>query len=228
MYKELKIEKITSTINKLLTRINDRFPETGISGVCEELHSCAQKIEYNIQYIAKPNRWIQLSVFMVVLVFFATLIYSISIIEWEFNKPSLADVIQITEALINDVILVGAALFFLFSIENRIKRQKALKELHQLRSLAHVIDMHQLTKDPSIVHSEYQRTQHSPERKITAFELQRYLDYCSEMFSLIGKLAAKFSESLPEPTIVSAANNIESLCTGLSQKVWQKMDFLRD
>jgi hypothetical protein len=28
---------------------------------------------------------------------------------------------------------------------------RILEELHQLRSIAHVIDMHQLTKDPSIL-----------------------------------------------------------------------------
>lgn len=227
MYKELKVEKITGTILKLKTRINDRFPESGIKGVCEELLQCAKEIEAKIDYISKPNRWLQAAVFTVVLVFAAILVYSISVMEWEFSKPSLAELIQITEALINDIILVGAALFFIFTIENRIKREKALKELHQLRSLAHIIDMHQLTKDPSIVHSDYTKTPHSPERTMSAFELQRYLDYCAEMFSLIGKLAALFPEKLPESAIISAANNIETLCTGLSQKVWQKMDFLK-
>ena len=69
-------------------------------------------------------------------------------------------------------------------------------------------------------------TKNSPVRSMTKFELQRYLDYCSEMFSLIGKIAAMFSEKLPDSEIVSAANEIEALCTGLSRKVWQKMVFL--
>src|SRR5258708_24597219 len=30
---------------------------------------------------------------------------------------------------------------------SRIKRARALKAMHELRSLAHIIDMHQLTKD---------------------------------------------------------------------------------
>ena len=227
MYKELRIDKITKTIEKLKTRIDDRFPQSGIKGVCEELHDCAKVIEDRIDYISKPNRWLQAAVILVVLLFAALLIYTVSVVELAFGKPTLAEVIQITEALINDIILVGAALFFIFTIENRIKREKALHELHQLRSLAHIIDMHQLTKDPSIVDAEYTKTTHSPERKMTRMQLQRYLDYCAEMFSLIGKLAALFPEKLPEPAVISAANSIESLCTGLSQKVWQKMDFLR-
>lgn len=227
MYQELEIAKITQTIARLKTRINDRFPDSGIKGVCVELLQCAKGIEAKIDYISKPNRWLQALLVVVVLLFVATLAYTVSVVEWELNKPSLAEVIQITEALINDIVLVGAALFFIFTLENRIKRDKALKELHQLRSLAHIIDMHQLTKDPSIVRPGYTQTPNSPKRTMNKSELLRYLDYCAEMFSLIGKLAAMFPEKLPEPAIVSAANNIETLCTGLSQKVWQKMDFLR-
>ena len=117
MYKELKIARISSTIEKLAARIDDRFPGSGISGVCKELHQCAQDIELKIQFIAEPNRWIRSAVMLVVAVFIFTLIYTFSLVEWEFHKPSLAEMIQVTEALVNDVILVGAALFFLFSIE---------------------------------------------------------------------------------------------------------------
>jgi hypothetical protein len=39
------------------------------------------------------------------------------------------------------------ALLFLFTVENRIKRSRALKSLYVLRSLAHIIDMHQLAEN---------------------------------------------------------------------------------
>ena len=58
---------------------------------------------------------------------------------------------------------------------------------------------------------------------LTRFELSRYLDYCSEMFSLIGKLAAVYSKDLDDPEVVSAVNDVEALTTGLSRKVWQKL-----
>jgi len=172
--------------------------------------------------------WIRTGVVATILSFVALLFYTISVFEWEMSKPDLVEVIQITEALINDILLVGAALFFLISFETRTKRKSLLEALHQLRSIAHVIDMHQLTKDPSVITRPHTRTANSPKRTMTAFELQRYLDYCAEMFSLIGKIAALYSERLPEPEIVSAANDIESLCTGLSQKVWQKLVFLNN
>ena len=42
----------------------------------------------------------------------------------------------------------GIAAFFFLTLETRLKRQRALKAIRELRSLAHIIDMHQLTKDP--------------------------------------------------------------------------------
>ena len=58
---------------------------------------------------------------------------------------------QIVLAVLAAVVLIGAALFFLVSLETRLKRRNALRDLHAFRSIAHVIDMHQLTKDPSNV-----------------------------------------------------------------------------
>ena len=82
--------------------------------------------------------------------------------------------------------------------------------------------MHQLTKDPYVNDNPESATEHSPKRTLTKFELQRYLDYCSEATALVGKVAALYSQSLPEEAVVSAVNEIETLTTGLSRKIWQK------
>lgn len=226
MYKELKIEKVLKTIHKLNKRIDERIPNSSLSRVCSGLYETAQSAQVRITDLLKPNKLIRIGVISVITIFISVLIYTFSVLEWQFSKPNITDIIQITEALINDVVLVSAALFFLVTIEQRMKRRDILKELHLLRSIAHVIDMHQLTKDPSMINTDLQNTENSPIRTMTPSELQRYLEYCSEMFSIIGKIAVLFSERLPESSIVSAANDIETLCSGLSRKVWQKMFFL--
>ena len=48
MYKELKIAKTSSTNEKLAARIDDRFPGSSISNVCQELLQCSQDIELKI------------------------------------------------------------------------------------------------------------------------------------------------------------------------------------
>jgi hypothetical protein len=88
--------------------------------------------------------------------------------------------------------------------------------------------MHQLTKDPGMHEDLGLDTENSPYRELNTFELQRYLDYCSEAFSLVGKVAALYSQSLPNEVVVRTVNEIEDLSSGLSRKVWQKLIILNE
>lgn len=92
--------------------------------------------------------------------------------------------------------------------------------------IAHVIDMHQLTKDPSRVTREDLSTPASPTGGLGGYELAKYLDYCSEMLSIVGKIAALYAQDFPDPVIVSSSNDIENLTAGLSRKIWQKIMIL--
>jgi len=112
------------------------------------------------------------------------------------------------------------------SLEMRIKRRRSLSDLHRFRSIAHVIDMHQLTKDPSTILGGGRPTASSPKRTMSRFELTRYLNYCSEMLSLSNKLAALYAQHLPDPVIIDAVNDIEDLTTNLCNKIWQKITIL--
>jgi hypothetical protein len=93
--------------------------------------------------------------------------------------------------------------------------------------VAHVIDMHQLTKDPERLLDRYSSTTASPRETMTAFELNRYLDYCSELLSLTGKVAAIYVQRFDDPVVLEAVGEIEDLTTGLCQKIWQKVNLLQ-
>jgi hypothetical protein len=58
--------------------------------------------------------------------------------------------------------------------------------------------------------------------------LTRYLDYCSELLSLVGKLAALYAQSTSDPVVLQAVNDIEQLTNGLARKIWQKIMMLDD
>jgi len=98
--------------------------------------------------------------------------------------------------------------------------------VNELRALAHVIDMHQLTKDPEMVFRRHQATEVSPTHNMTALELNRYLDYCSEMLSIVSKIGALYVQSFPDSQALTAVDDIESLTNGLSRKIWQKIMIL--
>ena len=123
--------------------------------------------------------------------------------------------------------MIGLAIFFLFSLETRFKRARALRAMHALRSLAHIIDMHQLTKDPERTTGRCGAdTQSSPKRTLTPFELTRYLDYCTEALAVISKLAALYVQHFHDPVTLSSVNELEELTNGLSRKIWQKIMIL--
>jgi hypothetical protein len=134
--------------------------------------------------------------------------------------------VQVFESAVNDMVFAGVAVWFLATVETRLKRRVALRGIHELRSIAHVVDMHQLTKDPEHVLGLGPSTDSSPERSMTRFELARYLDYCSELLSLTSKLAALYVQGFDDARVLAAVNDVQGLTTGLASKIWQKIVIL--
>lgn len=226
MYRSLNPDKTVETIETLHSRIEERFPASGLSKVCKELCIAAADSKARVAAIAKPNYILRVFVGVIIFLIILVLVYSISLMDLKIRSLEAAVLIPIIEAALNDLLLIGAALFFLVTIEGRIKRTRTLKVLHELRTIAHVIDMHQLTKDPGRLGKNVLLTQSSPKYEMTAYELMRYLDYCSEMLSLTGKVAALYAQNLRDSIVLSAVNEIENLTTGLSRKIWQKIMIL--
>ena len=117
----------------------------------------------------------------------------------------------------------GFLLVFLITAENRLRRMQALGHIRELRAIAHIVDMHQLTKDPDRFLHAIDDTVSSPRRTLTRDQLGRYLDYCSELLSLVSKLAALYAERFNDTVILQAVDEVEALTTGLSAKIWQKI-----
>jgi hypothetical protein len=223
VYRSLNPDHITQTIARLRDRVQERFPGSGLGKVAEELQQIGNEAVARSQWIARPLLPLRIGIGLLV----ALLVAIIALVLTKLNVTkmweSFADFVQAVDAGINDVVFVGIAIFFVVTLEGRIKRKRALKAIHELRSLAHIIDMHQLTKDPEIILSGGPETKSSPKRTMTTFEMSRYLDYCSEMLSLIGKVAALYAQRFNDPVALSAVDEIEDLTTGLSRKVWQKI-----
>ena len=218
----LEPEKIIDSVSILEKRISDRFPDSGLKKVCHEFLILAEQTKKNIASISKPNIPLKVFSYLIIALGIGGIIFSLSLIQFKLKTIDLEKLISLSNGLFNNLFLIGAAFLFLVTMESRIKRKRAIKSLHKLRVISHVIDMHQLTKDPYIKNTE-NNTENSPVRSYTIFELQRYLDYCSEASALIGKVAALYAQSLPDAVIVSSVNEIEILTTGLSRKIWQKI-----
>ncbi len=226
MYRKLDPKQTIDSISELNNRMKERFPDSGLNKVCEELIMIAKESRERALEFSKPNLIMRLIIGIIIIFSLFVLIYSSGYIKVTSEVFSWSESIQILESGINNIILIGAALIFLFTFEARAKRGKALTALYELRAIAHVIDMHQLTKDPGKMLTRQIRTPSSPEITLSAYELTRYLDYSSEMLALVSKIAVFYAENLRDGIVLSAVNEIENLTTGLSRKIWQKMIIL--
>lgn len=218
----LSPDKIVATVDRLRARISERFATSSLLSLCDELTVVARQAQGRAIALAQPIWGLRVLIAVVIGLGAAAFIAFAPEIVLPDRKITLYELAQVMESAVNDVLLVGAGLFFLFSWEIRVKRNRALRALHELRSLAHIIDMHQLTKDPEKIAGKSIRTSSSPQQ-LAPTELGRYLDYCSEMLSLTGKIAALYAEELNDPVVLAAVNEIESLTNGFSRKIWQKI-----
>ena len=225
-YRQLDQSQIGQTLRRLRDRIAERFPGSGLSNVAGELVSLSDEAFDCVAYLQKPNWPIRAAVGIVI----ATMVVVVGLgalsIRLSSRVNSVSELVQTLDASINDIVFLGIAIFFLVTVEARLKRRKALGSLQQLRSVVHIVDMHQLTKDPERLMSPQPDTTSSPARSMTPPELGRYLDYCSELLSLTSKIAASFVQSFNDPVVLSTVNEIETLVTGLSGKIWQKITLL--
>ncbi|MEL6111379.1 MAG: hypothetical protein AAFR20_01120 [Pseudomonadota bacterium] len=232
-YSELRSDAISSTLATLTLRVEERFPKSSLLGVCREVVQVAAKTdercaEYQRPYILLRLYWLVGGAILTGLVTFLGVWLTSEFtgladghLPFE-ERPGLA-LFEGLEPAINVFLLIGAGFFFMTRQEEKIKRERILKHIHQLRSLTHVVDMHQLTKDPTAILGEIKRTAHSPIREMSRYELSRYLDYCAELLALIGKIAALYMRDVEDIEVITAANEIENLTTNISRKIWQKI-----
>jgi hypothetical protein len=227
-YQQLDAEAVRDTARAVEARIAARFPDRQLRVVAGEVTSMFDRLTLlqQRQHRLRILRWV-CSVIASVLVLLALAAVVFVIVDGLDDADGLGPTwLSVIESGVNDVVFAGIAAAFLLAIPRRIGRDQILKELHRLRSLAHVIDMHQLTKDPERELSQPEMTEASVRSTLNPIELGRYLDYCSELLSLVSKNAALYAQVSTDSVVLDTVSEIEALTNGLSRKVWQKISIL--
>lgn len=205
----LDVEEIQATIQRLCLRVRDRFPDCDLLKVCEGLHEISKETCATVAWIGKPNYVLRLIVVAVIVAALLVVVHSVSIVEVRTDGLSVADLIQMLGSALDGLVVIGAGIVFLVTLENRTKRRRVIHAINRLRCVAHIIDMHQLTKDPDTICRISVPTAHSPKRSLNAYELGRYLDYCAEMLSLVSKTGFLYVQDFHDPVATEAVNDLE-------------------
>jgi hypothetical protein len=214
MSRALRADKLIETAEQMSQRITKRFPGSGLASVANEVVSVTREAARTAEEIASPIWWIRISlpVLLVLLIIAAS---------WE--PPASMHVIGRLYEFFSAAPVVGLyfvlVIVYFVTLEIRFKRHKAMKAIRGLRAMAHIIDMHQLPKDPARVMSD-------DPHPLSAEQMGQYLHYCTELLAVLSKIGQLYIQDLPDATASAAVDQFENLATSLSQKIWQKIIIL--
>jgi hypothetical protein len=223
MERRLKEDKLRETVEKLQHRVTDRFPGSGLSQVAAELVTVTREALDRAAGIRRPNFWLRGGLVVV------GLLAAAGVIRHFATSPDLRtgarEFVEFLEVTKGAGVYLVAAAAFLVTLEIRYKRRKALRAVHELRAMAHLIDMHQLSKSPERVGSKDGPRMDSG-RLMTADEVRRYLNSCTELLAILSKIGQLYVQDFPDPPAAAAVDQFENLATGLTSKIWQKIMLL--
>jgi hypothetical protein len=226
---QLAAGHVGSTVEQLERRIHARFGERGLTKAARDLGSLVLLVQSEAAQSRERLRRTTLTARALSITIVAGAVVALAFSLRSAVVDGLArtaDWVPLTESLVNDLVFAAIAVVFLWAFPERLERRDLLRLLHRLRSLAHVIDMHQLSKDPEQTSPNYTPTAQSVQHGLDADQLHHYLDYCSEMLSLTAKTAALCAEHSTDGVVLETVSYIETLTTDLSNKIWQKISLL--
>jgi hypothetical protein len=223
MQRILREDKLLETAERLGKRIADRFPDSGLSHVALEVVQITKEASVRAANIRRPNIWLRAGLAALAAIAAAAIPYYIwAHFDRDSNLKTLLDFFDATKGV---AAYLGIVALFLWTLETRLKRRRALQAIHELRAMAHLVDMHQLAKDPELVGSAAGPVVVSG-RQMNADSMGRYLHYCTELLALISKIGQLYVQDFPDPPVLTGVDQFENLATGLSSKIWQKIMIL--
>ena len=222
---------VIETARRLCDRIGARFPDRGIQRVAEELASLTEQVADTSAGSRRRSRLVRTGsramIGVVVLVALVAFGFAVEAAFTEAPDNGL-DWLPLIESAVNDLVFVAIAVVVLHSVPERVQRSDLLAKLHRLRSLAHIIDMHQLTKEPEILRDAFVNGTDGADVDLTPEQIEYYLEYCTELLSLVAKAAALCAEESQDDVVLNTVSTIETLTMGMSRRVWQKITVLGD
>src|SRR5262249_54472112 len=174
------------------SRIVGRFPEASLGKVAVAVADVTRNAAETAERINRPNWRLRIGLIVLAAVILAVAGASMAVIALYYREH----LFEIGRVLSGAGLWLGGALVFFWTLETRLRRGKVVKALHELRGLAHIIDMHQLAKDPDC----------GPEGDPTynREELAAYLDFCEDLLALLSKIGQLYVEDVPDGTTLAA------------------------
>src|SRR4051812_36066360 len=106
-YRQLNEAQIRETILRLQARIRERFPDSGLSQLADELAAIASETAERVDFIQRPLWPLRIAVWVMI----AALVGVIGVAVVSLSIPARLEgwtqLVQVIESSINDVVFVG-------------------------------------------------------------------------------------------------------------------------
>jgi hypothetical protein len=217
-YRQLRVDKLIETADRLASRITGRFPAASLGKLAFAVADVTREAVARADKIQRPD-WLVRGGLLAL----AAALLGLAVAGVVLGPPEpgilVVRLLEILRMLQGALVFLSAVVVFLWTLETRLKRGRAVRAIHELRALAHIIDMHQLSKDPEAEPGDDPTYNNRDARRA-------YLQYCSELLALVSKIGQLYVQDFPDGTTLATVNQFENLANGLSQKIWQKLIIL--
>lgn len=222
-------EYVRETATRLVDRVQSRFGDDDLTQIARQVSKVAVASEKRIGRALRVGFIIRLLTWPLVVGVSVGIAWWIRSMNLTIKVDDAGDLAQSLDSAFQLMLVLGAGAWFLLSIGTKVQRRSLLKALQELNALAQVIDLVQLDKDPDRLHfSTEQRTAKSPTlgKANTAFLLSRYLDYCSELLSVLGKVACLYRDRISDEVVLSRLGDFDRLSNQLRANIGSKMGLI--
>jgi hypothetical protein len=219
-YRQFRADALIQTAEGVAGRVRKAFPDRHLSAVAAAVVEVTREATARAETIRQPNWWLRLGLMALALLTAAGLIAALV-----NTAEPLHRLVNILPAFAGASVALVSGVVFLWNLENLIKRRRAVRAIHELRAMAHIIDLHQLRKAPEhVVAGDLAAP--AVGGAMTVDTMTRYLTHCTELLALLSKIGQLYVQDFPDGVTLAAVDQFENLATGLSQKIWQKLMIL--
>ena len=218
--------KIIQTAEHLASRVRSRFPDSALAGLAADLAGIARVTNERARQALKPNRVIRGAGLLAGILGALGLWYIIDhikrhLIDAHFEFGNISDLFQAADAGFNILVALAGALWFLVTLEARVKRKQALAYIGELLEFIQVIDVTQLYFTP-----ELYKSNSSPDSTPPRFD-HTYLLFCIEMLGLIGNLAPLYNRGDMDDSVWRATSDVLMLANAIEGRLFAKSEAIR-
>ena len=216
---KLEVDSILGAIKNLQHKIEITFPDRGLRftiGVLKKEAEQISNMDSNKSKYQKMSAWV-VTIGVPILLFVIIIYCAFKFLDFDGHAFNGFDDVDGLVNLVFLSVVVGILIRQSYKIT---RRTSTMKRLHRIRSLIHVLDMKQQNK-------KYYNKCITNKRALTTEESIFYLDDCSQAISLASKVSALMIEGHNDSLVIAAVSEIDSLCSGISTKIWQKIAVLQ-